>query len=425
MRALPLLVTLALVGCDRPAADPPSGEVRTAAVAEPADCDADDGGLTLPDGFCAVVVGEVGAARHLAVRENGDVFVKLREGGVVALRDTTGDGRADVEARFGDFGGTGVALRGGYLYASSNDAVYRWLLPAGALAPTGDPEPVVTGFPQQRQHAAKPFDFAGDDLFVTVGAPANACQREGRTPGSPGQDPCPLLETTAGVWRFAADETGQRYRPGAPYATGVRHAIALATDPGGALWVVQHGRDQLDTLWPDRFTAEENARLPAEEMLRLEEGADAGWPYCYFDPELGRKVLAPEYGGDGEAVGRCTDFEMPAVAFPAHWAPNDLLFYTGDQFPARYRGGAFVAFHGSWNRAPLPQAGYNVAFVPMTDGAPTGDFEVFADGFAGAEPLASPGDARFRPMGLAEGPDGALYVVDSVEGRVWRITYTG
>ena len=113
------------------------------------------------------------------------------------------------------------------------------------------------------------------------------------------------------------------------------------------------------------------------------------------------------------------------VSFPAHWGPNDLLFYTGEHFPERYRGGAFIAFHGSWNRAPFPQGGYNIVFVSMQNGAVTGEWEVFADGFKGAEPLMSPRDAVYRPTGLAQGPDGAVYISDSMTGRIWRVVYVG
>jgi glucose/arabinose dehydrogenase len=111
------------------------------------------------------------------------------------------------------------------------------------------------------------------------------------------------------------------------------------------------------------------------------------------------------------------------VAFPAHWAPNDLLFYSGKNFPAKYQGGAFVAFHGSWNRAPEPQAGYKVVFQPMKAGKPAGAYEVFADGFAGVLADNNPRNAQYRPVGLAIAPDGALYVSDSQKGRVWRISY--
>jgi glucose/arabinose dehydrogenase len=132
-------------------------------------------------------------------------------------------------------------------------------------------------------------------------------------------------------------------------------------------------------------------------------------------------VLAPEYGGDGKTVGQCAKKKEPLLTFPAHWAPMAALFYTGARFPARYRGGMFITFHGSWNRAPLPQAGYNVVFVPMKDGAPSDSYEVFADGFAGA--TKSPGGAAHRPVGIAQGPDGALYISDDKGGRIWRVTY--
>ena len=158
--------------------------------------------------------------------------------------------------------------------------------------------------------------------------------------------------------------------------------------------------------------------------MHLEQGGDYGWPECYFDNFQKKLVLAPEYGGDGgKKVGVCAEKKGPVAFFPAHWAPNDLLIYTGKAFPAPYQGGAFVAFHGSWNRAPAPQGGYNVVFQPMRDGKASGDFITFADGFAGA--VKEPGRAAFRPTGLAMGPDGAIYISDDVKGRIWRITYRG
>ena len=157
--------------------------------------------------------------------------------------------------------------------------------------------------------------------------------------------------------------------------------------------------------------------------FRLTAGTDFGWPFCYHDRFQGKKVLAPEYGGDGRQVGRCAEVGQPLVAFPAHWAPNDLLFYDGEQYPARFRDGVFVVFHGSWNRAPLEQAGYQVAFAPRTGGEFTGRYETFAAGFAVTSPLLSPQDAVQRPVGIAQGPDGSLYVTADVGGKVWRIVY--
>jgi mono/diheme cytochrome c family protein len=134
-------------------------------------------------------------------------------------------------------------------------------------------------------------------------------------------------------------------------------------------------------------------------------------------------MLAPEYGGDGEKTGRCVEAKDPLLGFPGHWGPNDLLFYQGDLFPEKYKNGAFVAFHGSWNRLGHEQQGYNVVFIPMENGLPSGEWEVFADGFKGPEPIESSADAIYRPCGLAEGPDGSLYIADSQQGRIWRIMY--
>jgi glucose/arabinose dehydrogenase len=187
---------------------------------------------------------------------------------------------------------------------------------------------------------------------------------------------------------------------------------------------MQHGRDQLN-MFPEIFSDQQSADLPAEEMFEVKKGSDFGWPYCYYDPKQNKKMLAPEYGGDGKKQGRCEGVDQPVMAFPAHLAPNALLFYTGNQFPAKYREGAFIAFHGSWNRAPLPQKGFFVAFVPFKNGKPSGDWEIFADGFAGKETINSTRDAEYRPCGLAQGPDGAIYVSDDSKGTIWKIAYQG
>jgi glucose/arabinose dehydrogenase len=262
------------------------------------------------------------------------------------------------------------------------------------------------------------------NLFVNSGSSTNSCQLKDRKPGSPGERPCKELATRAGIWRFSAGKTGQRFSPGARYATGIRNAGGLAINPAdGALYATQHGRDQLAENWPKLYDQKESAELPAEELLLVVTGGDYGWPYCYYDPTKEKLVLAPEYGGDGEKVGECADKLGPAADFPAHWAPNALTFYGGEAFPEAYRGGAFIGFHGSWNRAPEPQQGYNVVFQPFSKGKPSGDYEIFADGFAG--PRKEPGTARHRPSGLAVGPDGALYISDDTGGRVWRVVHGG
>jgi glucose/arabinose dehydrogenase len=396
-------------------------------------CAPDNASLSVPPGFCVQVFADgVGRARHIVVGMNGDVFVALRSSrdrdqptGILALRDVDGDGQADMQRRFGDSGGTGIALRNDYLYFAPNDAVLRYPMRIGRLEPLGPPDTLVSGLPAERSHRDKSIAIARDGgLYVNIGAPSNACQAESRTRGSPGQDPCPELETRGGIWRFDANRIGQTQADGERFATGLRNVVALTLHPlSGRLFGAVHGRDQLNTLWPDLFDAQQNAEKPSEELVLIESGDDFGWPYCYHDPEINLRVLAPEYGGDGLERGRCTEKKEPMVAFPAHWAPNGLLFYSGTQFPSRYRLGAFVAFHGSWNRAPLPQGGYNVVFVPFAGDRPAGDWEVFADGFAGAE--TSPGGAVHRPVGLAQGPDGSLFVTDDRGGRIYKISYVG
>lgn len=412
---------------------------QTSSATQRPACDPDNGGLTLPDGFCAFVVADgIGHPRHVDVAANGDIYVRDRGsrgrghntlgGGVVGLRDTTGDGRADVVERFGDHHGTGLQIRGDHLYVSTSREVYRYALTPGQLVPDGEPELIVSGFPEQRSHPDKAFAFDGDGhLYVNVGAPSNTCQQQARTAGSRGQQPCPQLERQASVWRFDADRLGQtQVDDGHQFVRGTRNIVGIAWDETTqAVYAVQHGRDSLGSLFGAYFDEAASAEIPAEELFRLEVGANFGWPYCYFDPYQDKRVLAPEYGGDGRTVGDCAQYDQPLVTFPGHWAPNDLLFYRGGQFPPRFSDGAFVVFHGSWNRAPMEQRGYQVTFVPREHGEFTGEWNTFAEGFAGVSPLTSPRDAVHRPTGIAQGPDGSLYVTDDAGGTVWRILYTG
>lgn len=391
-------------------------------------CDSDNGGITLPAGFCAEVVADgLGAARHLVVAPNGDVYVALQGegemGGVKALRDANGDGKFEVKEHFGSGSLTGIGLRNGYLYVAGFNTVQRYKMTPGQLKPSGVPETIVTGLPGVRQHGDKGLTFDGQgSLYVNVGAPSNACQTKDRQAKSPGQDPCPILEHNGGVWKFDENKLNQKQEDGTRLATGMRQMPAV-TWHDGAVYVAMNNRDQLDVLWPGMFTAKENAERPSEPLYRAVAGSNFGWPYCFYDYGLKKFLLNPEYGGDGKTVGRCTEFTPPVAAFPAHWAPVDIMFYSGSQFPAKYNGGAFIAFHGSWNRAPEEQAGYNVTFQPFANGKPSGAFEVFARGFQGKTPLLNPDDAVARPDGLAEGPDGSLYITDSQKGKIWRVFF--
>ncbi|TAE47063.1 MAG: sorbosone dehydrogenase [Bacteroidetes bacterium] len=427
---LSLLLILALAAC-QPQSKPAAAEKTPALPA----ADADNGAIKLPEGFGAVVVAQVAPrTRHIVVNSNGDIYVKLEElkdgKGIFALRDQDGDGKAEIIEGFGDYPGTGIEIHGGYLYASSDTSIHRYKLADNQLLPADlKGEKIVGGFiNQEGYHASKTFTFdQAGNMYVNVGAPSNTCQEKDRVPGSKGYDPCPQLERAGGIWRFKADVAGQtQVGDGVRYATGIRNAVAIQWNQGvSSLYALQHGRDQLHDMLPKSYSDSANAVLPSEEFLQISENDDFGWPYCHYNHLVGKKLLNPEYGGDGQTAGRCEGIKPPIVAFPGHMAPNDLLFYTGDLFPEKYKNGAFIAFHGSWNRAPLPQGGYMVAFVPMKDGKPNGEWEIFAEGFPGIPEVQSPGDAHYRPVGLAQGPDGSIYVSDSQQGRIWRIGYYG
>ncbi|MBO0734512.1 MAG: c-type cytochrome, partial [Methylocapsa sp.] len=385
----------------------------------------------------------IGHARHMAVAPNGVVYVntwsgryygneKPPPGGfLVALQDTKGNGHADVIKRFGESfenggsGGTGIALYNGALYAEEGDRILRYTLPEGTIVPGGTPDVIVSGLPVTGDHPMHPFVIdAKGNLYMDSASATNSCQIENRMLESPGLSPCTELETRGGIWLYDANKTGQEFSPAGRFATGLRNSEGIAFDTAGRIFATQHGRDQLAENWPSLYKPEQGANEPAEELLELKRDADYGWPECYFDDVQQKLVLAPEYGGDGgQKTAVCAQKQGPVAVYPAHWAPNDLLLYYGLQFPAAYRGGAFVAFHGSWNRAPFPQGGYNVVFQPLANGKPSGQFVVFADGFAGA--VEEPGQAAHRPSGLATGPDGSLYISDDVRGRIWRITFQG
>ena len=440
--------TLLAACADQPSGPSPADNPPLASRASPRiQCDADNGGITLPPGFCAVVVADLvidGAparARHMAVTPTGEIFVAINSPrnvnpsfGIIGLRDKDGDGKADEQSQFSPgLGGSGIAWGTALLYFGANDRVLRFRLPAGRLTPVSGPEVVVSGLPNTGDHISKTVVLADQrTLLVNIGSASNSCQVQNRVAQSPGVFPCPELPVRAGVWIFDAKGVNQTQAHGQRYATGLRNTVALAMNPkNGELYGVPHGRDMLFENWPQFFTVEEDAVLPSEEFVRISRGIDNGWPYCYFDDVFEhRKVLAPEYGGNGQLVSggpgiNCATYNQPLANFGGHWAPNGLHFYSGKQFPERYRGGAFVAFHGGFDRAPLPNEGYNVMFVPMgSNGSPSAAPELFADGFAGsAGPL--PATALHRPVGVTEGPDGSLYVSDDRGGRIWRIVYIG
>lgn len=387
--------------------------------------------LQLPTGFTAQAVAlNQGRVRHIAIAPNGTLYLKLerlRNGaGIVRLRDLNQDGIYEDSLLFGNYIGTGIALKNNFLYASSNNAIFRYALDRNyePLQPE-KPERLVYGLVDKGQHASKSItlDNAGN-IYVNIGAPSNICQVEDRKAGSPGRMPCPILDSAGGIWQFSASALDQTYAQGTRYATGLRNVVGLDwNNEVNDLYVTVHGRDLLFQHFPQLYDAKAGAELPAETFYRLKKGQDAGWPYVYWDQFKKKKILSPEFGGDGVKEGAPQAVD-PLMGFPGHLAPNALLFYTGTQFPKRYRNGAFIAFHGSWNRNPEFQEGFYIVFVPMKNGVPTGEWEIFADGFTGKEKIMSPREAQHRPCGLAQTADGSLLVSDDVRGWVWKVTFS-
>lgn len=410
--------------------------------------DPQNGGLFLPDQFEAlVVVDSIGSARHIAVNDNGDIYVKLTynermngRGGTVGLRDTNHDGKADSVAYFGDYkdvgsSAVGMTIHDGYLYTSTVTQVLRTKLTPGRLIPENKTDTMLTDVDSNvahNWHTTKPvaFDKKGH-MYIPFGTPTDAGQDIAKygpvgKPGGSGLEPVPDLENHGGIWRFDASKTRQFQKDGIRISTGLRSIVGMRwNNKDDHLYAVVNGIDNFHTIYPKLFSSWQAAVLPAELLVRADEGTNFGWPYAYYDQFQKKNVLQPGYGGDGKIIGKASDFSVPIIGFPGHWAPMDILFYEGSQFPERYKDGAFVAFHGSTDRSPYSQAGFIVCFVPFKSGAATGDIEVFADGFTGIDTVVNTSDAKYRPMGLAEGPDGSLYIVESNQGKIWRVMFKG
>ena len=396
-------------------------------------------GISLPSGFSATLFAEgLPTPRHIVVTNRGDVYVTLRSGqakfratdepgGIAALRDTNGDGVADIVSKFGtpDID-TGLGLHDGHLYYATMTEIFAVEL-GSELVPTAAPELVIGEMPKSANgHRTKPITFDREGhLYTQVGSPSNACQTESGVAGSPGINPCTQLEAHGGVFRFIASLRNQIHsEDGIRYSTGHRNVVALEwNNAADGLYLLMHGRDGLNRTWPDVYSPEQDIEIPAEEFHRLDQGDNLGWPYTFYDPTRQQRMVAPEYGGDGQTPAEAGRYKAPLIAFPGHWAPNDIVFYDADQFPGRYRNGAFIAFHGAVTPRRADPGGYSVVFVPMNEaGEITGDWEIFADDFE----VAAPGTSLIgRPSGLAIGPDGALYIGDDAGGRIWKVTYTG
>lgn len=391
-------------------------------------------GMRLTKGFHAdVFADDLGAIRHIVSHKSGWVYVsvvKSRNGGethgLIGLKDSDGDGKADVTRKYAEgLFGTGLALLDDTLYFGADKKIIRYgLSDKGEIVDAGDV--IVDGFTLNRQHDAKSLTVdVRHNVYVNFGVPSNACMEKMRTKGSPGQTPCKILENYGGVWKFDGKKLGQTQKDGVKYSTGHRNAVAIEWDRvTQGLFLVQHGRDQLNYMFPDMFSKQESAELPAEEFHRVRKGDDLGWPYSYYDHKVGKRIQMPEYGGDGKKIAKG---KKPLIGFPAHWAPNDLLFPNHQTGLPR---GALIAFHGSWNRGKA-QRGYRVVFVPMDKaGNVKGQWVTFADGFANPEGkgeevnnVASPRNAKHRPMGLANGQDGTIYITSRTGGRIWQVKH--
>lgn len=382
--------------------------------------------LKAPEGFSVAEIGkELGAVRHLTVAKNGDIYanrsVLKDSSSIIMLRDTNNDGSIDEQQEFGTLPGTGILFKDAYLYASSNAGVYRYALNDNhEIIDVNAPENIVDGLKDMLADNAKPFTIDNDNnLYVTIGSWNDAC-RDKET--KEGMIPCTLLDSAGGIWKFKTNKLNQTYAEGSRYATGLKNAVGITWNTQtNSLFATDHGRGGFSNFYPELYTKKQNDELPSETFYELKEHDNAGWPSTYYDHQKNKRVLAPEYGGDGEKIST-EKFVDPIVGFPAHLGPNDVLFYTGDMFPEKYKNGAFIAFH---NQSKELKKGYFVAFVPFKNGKPDGDWEVFLDNFAGFD-LANPteGDGlKHRPCGLAEGPDGALYVCDDYGGSIFKITY--
>jgi glucose/arabinose dehydrogenase len=390
---------------------------------------AEPDGLALPPGFHASVVAEgLGHLRHMAIRGNGDIYLSTRHGrdaastGIIALR--LGPDHKPVQTEhFGSVDqGTGIRIYKSALYAASGTGVYRFALDGDALVPTAAPDSIVDGLAVSNHAIA--LDGKGD-LFVSLDGGGNICT----DPKAPkdakpvGLKPCPNLETKGGIWRFDATKPGQKFADGEHFATGIRNMSALDWRSGDGLYGATHGRDGTAKTWPDLVSAADDDAI-ADEMFRIGHGTDMGWPYTYYDGARKLRLVGPEYGGDGKTSPKDGNYATPVAVFqPQRPAVLDLAFYNGSRFPRAYRGGAFVAMHGGADGVEVPggQAGYDIVFVPFS-GNKAGTPTIFADGFAGPSGK-NVKTAVYRPVGVAVGPDGALYVADSNKGRVWRIAY--
>jgi glucose/arabinose dehydrogenase len=389
-------------------------------------------GLTLPPGFHATVVAEgLGPVRHLAIRDNGDLYFsmphddKAAANGILAVRLDASHKAVQME-HFGTIdGGTGIRFHNGFLYASSPSGVSRFAFSGKDLVPEQAPEVIVDGTPTShpglpRNNRPIALDDKGN-LYIALEGEGNACSDlnspDKNAPA--GLKPCPYFDMRAGVWRFSATRPGQKFpSDGERVATGIRDMTALDWSPAdGSVYGIMHGRDNLNKSWPAAVSAETEAHI-SDEMHRITKNTDFGWPFTYYDGVRKTRFISPDYGGDGQTSPAAGMYSTPVLTFENRRpAPVDIQFYTGKSFPASYRNGALIVLHGT----QPPRNGYNVVFIPFNKKGVAGAPTVFADGFAAFDPAQPQQRPRYRPVAAAVAPDGSLFIVDSQKGRVWRI----
>jgi glucose/arabinose dehydrogenase len=339
--------------------------------------------LTLPPGFqIAVYASDVPNARQMAAGPGGVVFVGSRsEGKVYAVVDRDGDHRADQVhvLASGLQQPSGIAFKDGALYVAAISRILKFPDVARDLARPPKPEIVTDAYPSESHHGWKFIAFGPDGrLYVPVGAPCNVCAGPG-----------PLHATITRL-----DPAGGRPEV---VARGVRNSVGFDFHPRtGELWFTDNGRDWLGD------------DQPPDELNRLgRPGEHFGFPHCH-----GEALRDPEHNG-----GRpCTEFTPPVRALGPHVAALGMRFYTGTMFPEKYRGGIFIAEHGSWNRStPI---GYRVTFVKVEEGRAT-SYEPFVAGWLRGSMASG------RPADVLVMPDGALLISDDKAGRIYRVAYAG
>ena len=356
----------------------PSPPAQPAAPAVPAV-------LTVPAGFkVSVFATDVTNGRLMAVSPDGVLFVaRMSKGDVVALPDRNKDGKADsVDVVAASLTRPhSLAFHAGYLYVATNPAVLRVKYANGKVE--GTLEKFVDLPVSTTSHWTRTIGFGRDGkLYVSIGSSCNLCEEE---------DP---RRTTIMVYN--ADGSGGR-----PYAKGLRNAIGFDWDP------------RTGVLWADDMSEDGHGEdKPADEINRVEDGKHYGWPYLIDNNEPNAKLTAAK-GSLTPAQGT-----PPAFALQPHSSPIDLRFYTGDRFPAEYRGAMFVALHGSSPAQRKERLAGRVVRVLFKDGKPTG-VEDFVTGWL------KDGQVLGRPAGLATGADGALYISDDNKGFVYRVSYEG